>query len=85
MSSNCNMAKNCKLPPAQMLMTEIINYEIRAEEQRQVIQALTAELAKRNRELSKLRAAFNDYMDAESALAPERKRSRRIQAAMKLN
>jgi len=79
------MAKNCNIPPAQLLMTEIINYEIRAEEQRQVIQALTAELAKRNRELTKLRAAFNDYMAAESALEPERKRSRRIQSAMNSN
>ena len=41
MSSNRNMAKNCKLPSAATLMTEIINYEIRVEEQRQVIQALT--------------------------------------------
>jgi predicted nucleic acid-binding Zn-ribbon protein len=79
------MAKNCKLPPAQLLMTEIINYEIRAEEQRQVIQTLTAELAKRNRELVNLQSSIRDYMDAESALAPERKRSRRIMAAKNSN
>lgn len=54
MSSNRNMAKNYKLPPAQLLMTEIINYEIKAEEKRQVIQALTTELAKRNREITNL-------------------------------
>ena len=81
MSSNRNMAKNCKLPSAATLMTEIINYEIRVEEQRQVIQALTAELSKRNRELVNLQAAIKDYMDAESALEPACKRSRRIQAA----
>lgn len=71
------MAKHCKLAPAAKLMTEIINYEIRAEEQRRVIIELKAELAKRERELVNLRAAVNEYMAAESALEPPCKRSRR--------
>ncbi len=72
---------NIKLAPATVLMTEIMNYEIRVEEQRRVIASLTAELAKRTRELANLRAAINEYMDAESDLVPECKRSRRIQSA----
>ena len=71
------MAKNCRLAPAADLMTEIINYEIRVEEQRRVISELKAELAKRDRELANLRAAVNEYMAAESALGPVCKRSRR--------
>jgi len=72
---------NIKLAPATVLMTEIMNYEIRIEEQRRVIASLTAELAKRTRELANLRSAVGDYMTAESALEPECKRSRRIQSA----
>ena len=71
------MSKNCKLAPTADLMTEIMNYEIRVEEQRRLIIELKAELAKRERELANLRAAVNEYMAAESALEPPFKRSRR--------
>lgn len=64
--------------PAADLMTEIINYEIRAEEQLCIIIELKGELVIRTHEMANLHAAVNEYMSAESALEPQYKRSRRL-------
>lgn len=76
-------SKRCTIASAADLMTEIMDYQIKVEEQRLEIVNLKAELAKKSNQLKQLQTAVNEYMKAQNELPRTTRHSSKLMLANK--